>query len=389
MSSIITGIDIGTRNVRIVVAEKTSREKGGIKVIGIGSAEAWGLRGGYVVNIKEAKKSVRDALLRAEKDARLRIRTALVGIGGLSLESSIGVGSTLISRVDGEVTTLDVDRAVATSREKTSGLANKKIIHEIVLQYKLDGKEVLGRPLGMKGMKLEAKTLFITVLAQHLYDFVEAVESAGVSVTNIAASPIAESLVTLTETQRVAGCVLVNVGAETVSLAVFENDKPTSLEVFPIGSINITHDIALGLKISLEEAEDIKTGTLSNQEYSRKKLEEIIEARLSDIFELVEAHLKKIGRSGLLPAGIILTGGGSGIATIEDLAKASLRLPARVALPRLPANTRGELKNPAWSVAYGLCIFGLYEPFGMESNNKKTIDDYLKSITAWGRQFLP
>jgi cell division protein FtsA len=122
-------------------------------------------------------------------------------------------------------------------------------------------------------------------------------------------------------------CILANIGAETVSIVVFENNIPISLEVFPIGSVDITHDIALGLKIPLDDAERIKLGSDTGVSVSRKKLEEIIDARLSDIFELIENHLKKIGRNGLLPAGIIMIGGGSGTPNIEEVAKATLKLP--------------------------------------------------------------
>ena len=141
------------------------------------------------------------------------------------------------------------------------------------------------------------------------------------------ASPLAGSLVMLSKAQKRAGCVLANIGAETVSIVVFENNTPVSLKVFPIGSSDITNDIALGLKIPLEEAEKIKRGGMSDAAYSKRKLDEIISSRLTDIFELIDAHLKKHNRDGLLPAGIIITGGGSSITSVQDLARAALRLP--------------------------------------------------------------
>ena len=387
---ITTGIDIGTKNTRVVIAERRGK-RGSIKVIGIGNAESCGLRYGYITHIDEAIRSISDAVKQAEQEANIRVKQALISAGGLSLGSTIGVGSTLISRVDGEVTSLDVERAIAASKEKAGDLQNKKIIHQVVLQYKLDGKEILGRPHGMHGMKFEARVLFITCIAQHLDDFVHATEEAGIDVGDVAASPIAASLVTLTNTQRIAGCVLVNIGAETVSLAVFENDKPTSLEVFPIGSTDITNDIALGLKIPLEDAERVKLGSLTGEEYPQKKLGEIIQARLSDIFDLVEAHLKKVGRNGLLPAGIVITGGGSGVATIEDLAKASLKLPARVAMSHTNNNVDSKIKDPAWSVAYGLCILGLHDTYTSDfaEISRRRAEDYFKTFTLWVKQFLP
>jgi cell division protein FtsA len=240
-----------------------------------------------------------------------------------------------------------------------AAILNKKIIHSIPLQYKVDGKATLGKPEGMKGSKFEVKMLYITCLEHHLNDIIQAVEEAGVSVEDVMAAPIAASLITLSKSQKMAGCVLANIGAETVSIAVFENNAPASLEVFPIGSTDITNDIALGLKVPLEEAEQIKIGAITGSSFPRRKLEEIVQARLSDIFELIEAHLKKIGRNGLLPAGIIITGGGSGLTNIEELAKASLNLPSRLGTFHF-AREEKSFRDSTWAVAYGLCVFGTH-----------------------------
>jgi len=204
------------------------------------------------------------------------------------------------------------------------------------------------------------------------------------------ASPIAASLITLTKTQKIAGCVLANIGAETVSIAVFENNIPVSLEIFPIGSTDITNDIALGLKVPLEEAEQIKIGAITGSSYPRKKLEEIISARLSDIFELIEAHLKKIGRNGLLPAGIVITGGGSGLSNIEDLAKVALRLPSRIGTANLGLSEKQSYKDSTWAVAYGLCILGIHADEDLPIDTTDiALGNAWKKVLQWFRQFLP
>jgi cell division protein FtsA len=202
-------------------------------------------------------------------------------------------------------------------------------------------------------------------------------------------------MVNLTKMQKIAGCILVNIGSETVSLAVFENNIPISLEVFPIGSTDITNDIALGFRIPIYEAESIKLGVAGEMQYPKKKLDEIIMARLSDIFELIEAHLKKIGRSGLLPAGIILTGGGSGIDTIEDIARVSLKLPSKVASINFISNIKNsELQDSYWSVAYGLSVWGLnivgVDDFVTVINTAKvSTRKAFNGIGDWLKQFLP
>lgn len=392
--NITVGIDIGTHQVKVAVAEQVRGQKGlEPKVIGAGYSESHGLRHGYIINSVDVVRSIRAAVMQAEKSSGQKIRRAFLSIGGIGLSSMVATGTVIISRGDSEITELDLAKALEVCEKELPGpvILNKKIIHAIPVQYKLDGKAVLGRPLGMKGTKLEAKMLFITCLEHHLNDLIAAAEEAGVEVIDVMASPLAASLVTLSKTQKIAGCVLANIGAETVSIVVFENNIPVSLEVFPTGSTDITNDIALGLKVALEEAEHIKLGAVTATTYPRKKLEEIVGARLQDIFELIEAHLKKIGRDGLLPAGIIITGGGSLVSAIEveGLAKHSLRLPARIAHIYLDEEGKSTIKDSTWAVAFGLCVFGFTADitgslgFGIFSKKIKN------TIKGFVRQFLP
>lgn len=389
MSKRITaGIDVGTYHVKVVIAESNGAQLP--KIIGTGFSESKGMRHGYILNSPDVSRSIKSALSQAEEEAGTRIKRAFISVGGIGLSSITSGAQTIISRADSEITQIDIDKVTEACEEEIpdSLILNRKIIHHVPLQYKIDGKPVLGKPDGMKGMKLEAKMLFITSLEHHLNDLIETIEEAGIEVIDVTAAPLAASFVTLTKTQKIAGCVLANIGAETVSIVVFENNIPISLEVFPIGSRDITHDIALGLKIPIEEAEQIKLGSVTSTTYPRKKLEEIITARLSDMFELIEAHLKKIGRNGLLPAGIIITGGGSGIGTIEDFAKSALKLPSKIATFNFNNNS---VKDATWSVAYGLCIWGMtsdredlstLSPFRLLRNIKNSVFRFFK-------QFLP
>lgn len=379
--NIVAGIDVGTNVTRVVIVE-LSQETGAPHVIGMGSAESRGLRSGYVTNMAEATRSIGTAITHAEEEAGVRIRSVFLSIGGISLEAITNQDSTMISRADNEVTDLDVEKVIASTKEKAR-LVNKQVIETIPLSFKIDGKEIYGRPVGIKGSKLEVKMLFITAFEQHVSDLIQATEDAGVEVEDIIPAPIAASLIALTKRQRAVGCLLANIGAETVSIAVFEEDMPVSLEVFPIGSTDITNDIALGFQIPLEEAEDLKKS--GAKAFERRKLEEIIEARLSDIFELIESHLKKIGRSGLLPAGIVLTGGGVGISTIEDFARGTLMLPSKVA--RLSLSDGETIQDSSWFVAYGLCIFGLNQT--KETKTFPRFKSFWKNILSWFKQLLP
>lgn len=394
-SRITTGIDVGTYEVRVVVAEHNT-ENSLPTILGTGRAESKGLRHGYIINTSDVIKSVTLAIRQAEKSSGFKIKRAFISIGGVGLSGTYSQGSTMVSRADQETTDADIEQAIAGAEESIpkSLMQNRKIIYSIPVSWKVDGRPVLGRILGMKGIKIETKVLFVSCIEPHLDDLIEAVEETGVEVIDVVASPIAASFVTLSKSQKIAGCVLANIGAETVSIVVFEDNIPISLEVFPIGGSDITNDIALGLKISLEEAESIKLGGVTATSYSKKRLEEIISARLGDIFELIEVHLKKNGKSGLLPAGIIITGGSSSIGLIEELARNYLRLPARIASLNLGNNQSAQvgkfqIKDSSWSVAYGLCIIGSLpdeeERLGLKRQGQNIFKKVLKTL----KQFLP
>jgi cell division protein FtsA len=387
--NISVGIDIGTYQVKVMVAERAQSQSTLLNILGTGFSESKGLRYGYIVNKGDIMKGIKKAIEQAEKSSGIRIKKAYIGIGGVTLEGNVSTGNAMITKADTEITNLDVEHAIEDSEtnliRKMS--PNRKVVHTIPIEYKIDKKILHGRPTGMKGEKLEVKTLSITYMDQHLSDLMQAVEDIGVEVEDVIASPLAASLVTLSRTQKIAGSVLVNIGAETVSLVVFENNLPISLKVFPIGGTDITNDIALRLKIPIEEAEKIKIGHLTGTHYSQKELDETVLARLSDIFELVEDHLKKLGKNGLLPAGIILTGGSSSISSVEEFAKTSLKLPSKIANLNLPAGTKNIMKDSSWAVAYGLCILGLTEE--SESFGIKIARQTGNSLLNWIKQFLP
>jgi cell division protein FtsA len=233
----------------------------------------------------------------------------------------------------------------------------------------------------MKGLRLEIDHLYVTCLAQHEAALVEAVEAADIEVVDQMASPLAGSYVLLTNDQKLKGCVLANIGAETVSIVVYDEGIPISVKVFPVGSSHITDDIAVGLRISLEEAERVKLGRLTGSMYPRKKVEDYIAARLSAMFILIDKHLRSLNRRGPLPAGIILSGGGSGIGQVSDIAKSSLKLPARIADVQVQANAK--IRDATWAVAYGLGMWGLTGDTLAPRRSAKA------GLSKFFRQFLP
>lgn len=381
---IATGIDIGTYQVKVVVVEETAEKgaKSALRILGTGLAESKGLRHGYLVNKDEVTASVREAKRQAESTAGFEIKSGFLAIGGISLDEARASGDAVISRADQEVTDLDLDAAAQKAREAAApAFLNRHILHDIPTEYRVDGNKILGDPRGFRGTRLEVDHLYVTCLAQHADALAEAVEEADIEVIDKMASPLAGSYVLLTNDQKMKGCVLANIGAETVSLVVYDENIPISAKVFPMGSAHITEDIALGFRISLEEAERVKLGRLTGQMYPRKKVDDYITSRLTAIFALIDKHLKSLGRRGPLPAGIILSGGGAGAGQITDIAKNSLKLPARIADARVIIDPK--IRDATWAVSYGLAMWGLT---GDTLLPKKS---FSAPLTKFLKQFLP
>ncbi len=360
------------------------------KIIGVGESETRGLRHGYVAHFDNAVESVREAVLMAEKTSGIKVRRAYLSVGGTSLRGEISTGLAIVSKADGEVTGLDITKALEEAEENLSS-GNKKIIHTYPIAHKLDGKEVFGRIEGMRGTKLETKALFVTCSSQHLEDLIAVVSLAGVEPIDIIAGPIAAGYVALSQKQKVAGSALVNIGAETVSFVIYENENPISIHAFSIGSEDITNDIALGFKIPLEKADALKLGS-GSEEYSKKKLEEIISARLSDILELVDNHLKKIKRSELLPAGIIFVGGGANTTGLEELSRDTLRLPTRIGSTDIFGQNKTKLRDPSYFTALGLVISRQDEDgyvSGAGGSFGKAMKDLKNTLKSGLKQLMP
>ncbi len=385
---IATGIDIGTHHTKVVVVEEVRTQEGPVlRIIGTGLSETRGLRHGYVVDPDDASGSIRAAREQAEHAAGVPIRKGFLAIGGISLDEVRAQGETVISRADQEITDLDLEKTREAARLAAQpNFLNRTVLHEIPLEYRVDGAKSLGEPLGMKGTRLEADYLFITCLTQHA-DLLESVtEAAEIEVIDRMASPLAGSYVTLTKDQKMKGCVLANIGSETASIVIYDEGLPVSVKVFPMGSSHITDDLALGFKVSLEDAERLKIGRLSGSMYPRKRVEEIITNRFRTIFDLIDKHLKQLGRGRTLPAGIVIAGGGAGQGLITDIAKGTLNLPSRVADMRLTTDVK--VRDATWSVAYGLALWGLTGD--TEAPKKKRgVKEFASGVQEFFKQFLP
>jgi cell division protein FtsA len=383
------GIDIGTYHVKVVIAAPAENPDLPMQILGTGTATSRGMRHGYIIDRNEATRSVKEALARASSAARVQVRSARVGLGGVGIDEIRSTGDVTLTPSGGVVTQQQIDRATRESEKRASPkLSNRTIVHTIPIEYRVDGQKVFGQSIGMQGTKLAVDTLLITMLTQHHDDLVEAVEAAGVEVEGVMVSPLAASLVTLTKAQKTAGVCLANIGAETLSIIVFEDDMPISIKVFPMGSSDITNTIALSFQIPLPEAEQMKRGAVTGSEVPIRRMDTIVQQRLKEMFKLVAAHLKAIGRAQLLPAGIVITGGGSGMASTQEIAKAILKLPSQVGqIGHLP---RTASVDATWAVAYGLCKWAYGEDMIEKSSSiGEAFSGFWDSIKRGFRSLLP
>ncbi len=388
------GIDVGTSAVKTIILEKKKGD-GLPSVIGTGISLSYGLRKGFIVNPSETASSIKESLKQAKTAAGVNLGNAFVTIGGGGLQGIRCKGSILVSRADHEITDGDLKRVLTQSeaqlnRASSTFLLNRNILHSFPIYYRVDGEQIIGNPAGMKGEKLEIETLFVTCQTQHFNNLIKSMEMAGVGIEDLSAAPWSMSHAILSQQEKEVGSLIINIGGDTSSIIVFEESAPISMEVFPIGSNHITYDIARGFQISLEEAEEMKL-SYDTEVSAKKKLTAIIEPRLNDIFELVQNHLVKINRAKLLPAGAILTGGGSNLSRITEIGKEALSLPVQVGQPRFIAsaqNSKHSVLNPIWSVALGICLENMGEK--KESNRDSHFSGQIskKGFFGWIKNLI-
>lgn len=387
-NEIITGIDIGTHAIKIVVAETSSAGNNIPRILHAIESSTHGFRHGYITDQDKAAASLKAAIGKIEREYKQKITQARFSIAGVGLSSQYVRTSIENVRKNNEISERNVEEVLQKAEDLFSTkYPNKKILHIIPVKYRVDDKDVLGTPIGMYGNLIEVKVIFITILEHHYDAFVSIIEKNNIGIQDIIAGPVADAAASVSYKKRTQGCILVNIGAETTSFSTFENSIITSLDILPIGSNDITNDIALGLQIPLEEASAIKKG--KNNNHPKRKVEEIIHARIADILELASRHLAKIRKNKLLPAGIIFTGGGSHIENVNEYAKQELKLPSEeLYISRDSKKTKRDVRLlNQYSIAYGLCISESgHQNFSRSSISFKNIK---RTLSYWFNQLMP
>ena len=408
----ICGIDIGNSQVKVVVA-KINSDSLRPEVTGWGSAISGGLRRGVVVNIEETIENVRSAIQRAEAMAGFPIRKAYLAVSGLHINTQTSRGVVAVSRVDNEISQSDIDRVIKAA-SVVSLPPNREIIHVIPKNFVVDGTEYVKNPLGMKGVRLEVEVLIIDGLSPYLKNLVKCVNENSIEVAGLVYAPLASSLSVLDKNQKEYGVINIDFGGGTSSMTVFEEADLLHSSILPIGSKHITNDLAVLLRTSIDIAERIKLehGSTSDGEDRRrrgeidlselvgepdyvipkKQLIKVIDARAHELLDIVSNELKKVSKRSILPAGIVLSGGGVNLPGLAMLAKDKLRLPVRVARSVHFEGMAEVVDDPAFSVATGVVLWGLeQEPTGYRGrlSAQSGSSDIIKKILDWFKNFMP
>ena len=374
-SDVLVGLDIGTSKICVIVAEVA--EDGSLEIVGLGKHPSKGLNRGAVVNIDQTVDSIRSAVEEAEFISGVPIRSAFVGVAGGHIRSFNSNG--IVAIRNKVVAESDVERVIEQGRAVTLA-ADHEILHVLAQEYIVDDQEGITEPVGMSGVRLECKVHVVTGAIPAIQNITRSVERAGLSVEKLVLQPLASSIAALTEDERDLGVAVVDIGSGTSDVAVISNGALRYSAVIPIGGNHITRDIAIGLRTPDHQAERIKqefgcalSAVLDHDEeievpsvggrppriLSRQMLAEIIEPRMEEILTLIRREIQKSGYEDLLPAGVVLTGGSSIMAGIEELSERILQLPVRQGAPGGIGGLVDMVNGPMYSTGVGLVLYGM------------------------------
>ncbi len=400
----LVGLDLGSTTVRVVVAAPT--ESGSeLQILGVGEHSADGISKGAITSIEDAISSISGALEQAERMTGVPVTHAYVGINGTHISSQEVHGVVAVAKADGEIREEDVERVIEASQTTVSP-SNVEILHVIPRTFTVDNQKGVKDPIGMSGIRLEVDAQVIQGLAAQVKNLTKCVYRTGVEIDELVLGVLAASEAVLTKRQKDIGVALLNIGASTSSLMIFEEGDVLHAGIIPVGAGHITNDIAIGLRTSIDVAERVKVdfGTAVPEEVgkrdeinlaeidpkesgvvSRKHVAEIIEARVAEIFSMVDKELQKVDRSGLLPAGLVLIGGGAKLAGIVDVAKREFRLPAAVGNPLNLITAIDKVHEPEYATAVGLAAWGaaLQHSGGAHQSKFSTVNVVLGKLRGW------
>jgi cell division protein FtsA len=389
---VIVGVDIGSSKITTLIASLSGEDT--INIIGVSTVVSRGLRKGQIVDIEESVAAITESLEGAERMAGVSVGNALVGVGGAHIACQNSHGVVAVSQPEKEITSEDVTRVIDAAKA-VSLPSSREIIHVIPRGYIVDSQEGIKDPLGMTGIRLEVETHIITGSTTAMRNLAKCVSEVGVDVDSLVYNGLASSYAILTDTEKELGVVSIDIGGGTTDICIYVDGALAHSAVLPVGARNITNDLAIGLRMSLESAEKIKLLLAQKPKYpikegeesesprgkepddmsisdlclpeeiktvSRKTLiEGIIKPRMNEIFAMIGLEIKKSGLGGLTPSGIVITGGGAETVGILEACKRTLAMPVRIGIPRGVTGLTDEIENPSFATAVGLILYGVKE----------------------------
>lgn len=381
-AKIISGIELGSSKVTTLIAQvvedATLMEKS-VNVVGVATSPSKGIKKGQIVNIEEAVEATISSVEAAERMAGYNLNSAFISLGGAHIHSQNSHGVVAISDPNGEIAESDVERVIDAA-SAISIPQSREVIHVIPREYIVDGESGVKDPIGMSGVRLEVDTHMITASDAAMKNLRKAVKEVGIDVNGFVFSGLASSEAVLTATEKELGCILVDIGGGTTSLSVFIDGAPVYSSVIPIGAKNVTNDLAIGLRVSLEAAEKIKLllsdekkikkedgdeldlaelGLTDIKKISKKTLVEgIIKPRLNEIFSMVKLELDREGLGNRIPSGVVVTGGGALTVGVLESAKRITLLSARIGKPLGLTGLIDDIIDPSFATVTGLALYG-------------------------------
>jgi cell division protein FtsA len=373
--NILSSIDVGTTKICTTVADVD--DAGGIRIIGVGIAPSEGLHKGLVVNINEAKESIRESVKKAEHTSGHKIESAYVGVTGRHVTSLNNRAVVAITRNDRLVRPDDLKRVLSSARGVK--LANdRKLLHVIPRGYAVDGQLGVKNPIGMHGFRLDVEAHIITAAVTSVQNLIKCIRSIGIDIDDLVLEPLASSEAVLSEDEKQVGIVLADIGGGTTDIAIFREGSIWHTAILPVAGYQITRDIAIGLGLPFDVAEEMKkkygsvtpvyegkdthidrdTMLTNGHGVSHQDLCDIIRARVEEILRLILLEMPNSEYEALVPDGIVLTGGSSNLAGIEALGRNTLQLPIRVGLPMNIYGISDALQDPAYATSVGLLLWG-------------------------------
>jgi len=372
--NIIVGLDIGTSKVVAIVCEVI--EGGKVEIIGLGSHPSRGLKKGVVVNIESTVQSIQRAVEEAELMAGCQINSVYTGIAGSHIRSLNSHG--IVAIRDSEVTSNDVARVIDAARAVAIP-ADQKILHVIPQEFVIDNQDSIKEPVGMSGVRLEAKVHMVTGAVSAAQNIIKCVKRCGLDVDDIILEQLASSYSVLTDDEKELGACIVDIGGGTTDIAVFTEGAIRHTAVIPIAGDQVTSDIAVALRTPTQHAEDIKmkyacaltqmatpdesievpsVGDRPPRRLARQTLAEVVEPRYEELFNLIQAELRRSGMEDIIAAGIVLTGGSSKMEGVVELAEEIFHIPVRLGTPQFVTGLSDVIKNPIYATGVGLLLYG-------------------------------